>query len=920
MILHAFELTYVGRFRETVRLGPFAPGLNVLAAPNESGKSTSIRAAARALFDRHTTKSDELKSLQPAGTDLAPRIAVEFETAAGRFRIEKTFLQSPRSLLKQWQSGAWQPLAEADLADQRVQALLQSSLPGKGATKPEHWGFLGFLWARQGEPAEWPGLDDEAVGQRIRARLARVELDPVIEQLRARLATTSESLLTSGGKPKVGGPLAIAEADLAALDTSLATLRQTRDDLDYAYQHHQQADADVARLEKEHADRSTATTALRDQATAAERLRNELDVRQQALLHAQEKLTALAADADALALRRTEHTAAQAALAAAESSTLTATKAHADLRSRLDTTQDERPRRENALAALRTRHQRLQSLLKLRQLTATVTAFEKQLAAATAFAAEIAHLEAKKAKLPALTPAKLRKLEDLADSVRTLRTQVQALGLTVELTPEAAATIMLDASAAAEISNFKSQIELAPDAAAEIPNFKSQIELAPGELHRLQRPQSLDLHLAGWGRVVIRSGAQDAQTAAADLTKAETSLREALAAAEIASVEAARDAVAARKDLESQLKTAHAALIPHLGDHDSLAALRETAATATRRAEAQSATLAPTAEEQALGLTALETAEAGEAEALPAAENAFRTFGKQLDQLAADERAAAQHVSAAEKLQSTHRATLRTLETQIADLTGRYPDGLDAAKKAAQLAFAQAEARVIATKAELPPDFEKLPERTKRAATGLQQIVNDLTSRRSERDEAKGKLETLGGQGIYSRETELEEKKAEALLRRDAARAQAWCARLAHDLIEHRKQAATKAVLTPLEQRLTAAFADLTGDTTREVFLDEHLQIAGIGRTRDTSHAFENLSQGAKEQLLLCLRLAVAQELSADEPQVLILDDVLVNTDPVRQERILDVLGTQATRLQILILTCHPDRYRGVGQPLTFTV
>jgi exonuclease SbcC len=59
------------------------------------------------------------------------------------------------------------------------------------------------------------------------------------------------------------------------------------------------------------------------------------------------------------------------------------------------------------------------------------------------------------------------------------------------------------------------------------------------------------------------------------------------------------------------------------------------------------------------------------------------------------------------------------------------------------------------------------------------------------------------------------------------------------------------------------------------------------------------------------LRLAVAHPLSADEPQVLILDDVLVNTDQVRQERI---LAAQAARLQIIILTCHPDRYRGVGQ------
>jgi uncharacterized protein YhaN len=46
---------------------------------------------------------------------------------------------------------------------------------------------------------------------------------------------------------------------------------------------------------------------------------------------------------------------------------------------------------------------------------------------------------------------------------------------------------------------------------------------------------------------------------------------------------------------------------------------------------------------------------------------------------------------------------------------------------------------------------------------------------------------------------------------------------------------------------------------------------------------------------------------------------VLVNTDPVRQERVLDLLRSQAEHLQILILTCHPDRYRGVGQPIQMT-
>lgn len=896
MILHSLEITHVGRFRETVRLGPFAPGLNVLAAPNESGKSTALHAAARTLFDRHSTRSEEIKAFQPVGTSLAPRVVVEFETRAGRFRLAKTFLQKPESQLHQSRSGSWELIAEADAADQRVQSLLQSSLPGRGATRPEHWGFLGFLWARQGEPAAWPGLDDAEVGQRIRARLARVELDPVIEQLRLRLATAAENIITATGQPRTGGPLREAEDDLAAIDANLTSLRHTRADLDEALQRYQQSEAEVARLEKEHTERSAAAATLREQTLAAERLRGELDARQQALTTAQEKLTTVTSDSDTLARLQRDQIDTQTSLTQARTSAQIAEQALSELRTRLDQAQSDQPRHETALQSLRNGHQRLQSLIKLREQSTSTAALAKQLKKAEAASTAIAALEVKKIQLPALAPAKLKKLEELAESVHTLRTRLQALGLTVELTPDK-----------------KAGFENLGDKAS------PQQTLPAGKTTRLQSPQALDLQLVGWGRVVIRSGSHDAQSVAADLTKAETDLQESLQQAGVSTLQAARETVTARKDLEAQLKTATAALDPHLGEHETIEDLRQFAATAARRTEALTASLAPTDDEQARNLTDLEATEAAQAESITDAESRLDAFNKQLAKLRTDERAANQTALQANKQAGEHESRQRTLEAQIKVIADRYPDGLDGAKTAAQLAFAQAEARVVATKAELPADFERLPERNKRAAASLQQIINDLQARRTDRDQAQGTLEILGGQGLYSRETELEEKKAEATLRRDAAQARGWSARVAHDLIEHRKQAATKAVLAPLEKRLTTAFAELTGDTARQVFLNERLQVTGIGRTKEEAYAFDQLSQGAKEQLLLCLRIAVAQELATEEPQVLILDDVLVNTDPVRQDRILDALSAQAVRLQILILTCHPDRYRGVGQAHTLT-
>ncbi len=138
------------------------------------------------------------------------------------------------------------------------------------------------------------------------------------------------------------------------------------------------------------------------------------------------------------------------------------------------------------------------------------------------------------------------------------------------------------------------------------------------------------------------------------------------------------------------------------------------------------------------------------------------------------------------------------------------------------------------------------------------------------------------------------------------------------DLIARRKHAATRTVLGPLQERLGARFAEVSGEQDRHIFLDESLRVRGLGRKEADLVAFDELSQGAKEQLLLCLRLAVAEELAASPaagPQSLVLDDVLVNTDVARQRRVLDVLANAAAGgLQILVCTCHPDRYRGVGE------
>ena len=64
--------------------------------------------------------------------------------------------------------------------------------------------------------------------------------------------------------------------------------------------------------------------------------------------------------------------------------------------------------------------------------------------------------------------------------------------------------------------------------------------------------------------------------------------------------------------------------------------------------------------------------------------------------------------------------------------------------------------------------------------------------------------------------------------------------------------------------------------------------------------------------MYLATRLALAEVLGRDERQLVVLDDVLTATDAGRLARVMNVLEEAAQRLQVLILTCHPERYRGL--------
>ena len=97
-----------------------------------------------------------------------------------------------------------------------------------------------------------------------------------------------------------------------------------------------------------------------------------------------------------------------------------------------------------------------------------------------------------------------------------------------------------------------------------------------------------------------------------------------------------------------------------------------------------------------------------------------------------------------------------------------------------------------------------------------------------------------------------------------------------------------------------------------EVEIDSDLSICS--RTLDgRTVPYESLSGGAKEQLGILARLAGASLVAKEDAVPVLIDDALGFTDPDRLAKMSTVFNSMGSHGQVIVLTCTPARYDGVG-------
>jgi len=871
MRIRSISLTNVRRFAgNTARIDGIADGITVLAAPNESGKSTFFDALHALFFQSHASANREVKALQPHSGG-AVTVAAEIETEDGRFRIDKTWLARRGARVADAATGRL--IAQDDEAEAWIDRLVAGGLGGPA----------GLLWVRQGAASLAPAGSGAAERRDWESALAARrdlmstlagEIDAMtggrrMDHVRAICRESLEALATATGKPKAGGAWKEAEDEVQDLRAVRDTLAHQVSELSKALAERRRVEDERARLDdpEDRAARDAALEAAEAGKAAAEAHAGRITAAtREVRIAALERDAAAGTWATLAGLDRAVEDAARDEAAAAG--------AEDEAGARREAAESEARVAAEGAAVAETEVTRLRAALDRARRAADIRAAAERLAEAEARLAQAetrasarAEAQARLAAAP-IDPAGLGAMEKAAAEVERLRAQRDALAVTLTARYDGAARIRLG------------------DAA-----------LPDGQGVPLHGRAILDL--PGIGALSVDTGGRGAEQQIAErLDAAERRLDGLLAAAGVARLSEARAALAARSEAEAALHLADeilAGIAPQgvEGLRAEVSALALAAGTSGEPEEVGD----PAALADALR-GALHEAEAARArreaarERLGEAERAFAEAhtAHRLARAARSEAEAARispEIHAAQKAEAAER--LARAEAELAE-AGSLRDALEAAA----------------------PDLETCRAELARARGAVRATESRLRTLSEQSHRLDGLIRGRAEDGVEERLAEIEgrlgvaEARAARLAREVAALQRLECA------LDEARRAARDTYFEPVRRELLPLLALIHGEA--DLTLDD-ASLLPVALTRDGQpEVLDILSGGTAEQIAILTRLAFARLFArAGKSVPVILDDALVHSDDDRIERMFTALHRVAGDQQILVFTCRSRAFSRLG-------
>jgi len=414
------------------------------------------------------------------------------------------------------------------------------------------------------------------------------------------------------------------------------------------------------------------------------------------------------------------------------------------------------------------------------------------------------------------------------------------------------------------------------------------------------------IELPGLGRLAIAPGGLDLpalRRAAAELSDRQSALLQRLG---LASLDAAEARHQAQRLLAGDIRAASASL-KSLAPRGLDALRGESDAQLARARETENALAQlPPAPADAASLPGIAQAESAE----DAARHAVEQLAGQLNQarLAAGNADTSYAAAAREAAAAQAQLDVPERAARLAAANAGLTDAL------AQQAALAARIETLNRQVEAArPDFLKQDvERYRRSA---EQHEKRFAERRDALLKLDVELQAAGALGLDERRAEIERDLAQA--RRRSAELRRRAVALDHllTLLRAKRRSLTLRLQAPLQKHLNRYLQLLFPQASLEI--DENLSPGPLTRNGSQgpeSGDFETLSFGAREQMGVISRLAYADLLKeAGRPTLVILDDSLVHSDAARLAQMKRVLFDAATRHQILLFSCHPEKWRDLG-------
>lgn len=890
MIIRSIRVADWRCFLDAVEVGPLDDGLHIIYAPNAIGKSTLFEALQRVLLDGHKVTGKEVEAIRPWGRQLAPKVTLEFVHQGQEYRITKQFLDNQSALLERKENDKYERFAEGVAADEKTRELLTKNPPGRGLARLDNWGLAQILWASQGNLTLEKLSGDLVTDIRglLNTQVSHTATGPIEKQIEERYL----EVYSPRGKIKTGKDA----PPLVHLKESIEDAEEARriawnqclafEDASWGVE-----ESRACRAQARH-DADEMSKSLRDARTVVETYRQIVAEKDQLV----EKVTAAEAQYKVIKQQIDTIKATQVELSVARKDVNTIASDLPLKEREVQDREQEARRLKSALEDARKGREKVDSAKRLAEAARRFDECRRELLSLNELIKKVKKTE------KALAERREKRSTFVAPDVKILRAVLKALRerdeaqvridaslITLEIVPRHSGSVEVIAG---EITGI---ISLTPEEPTQI---KGSPEIV-AEIAEVAR-------LRAWGPTGSIEEHRDAQAKAASRLR---ELTEPYGTTDVEALESlvdkakGLDAEVAESETELQTLLSGASLVELLQNRSVLegSLAQFTDAHSDWAKKVPNSLMLETAADK-IETTFISTVEGLEDEWEKA-------------QIALTAVAGHREILARQQKDGLRRVD--SLVSKIAELTidGKSPSEREAMLQKATMAWDAAQNRLKDINSQLESYGENptaIVERMEAQLEGANQASNEAREKEV-REETK--LESLCTQGVYSLLSLAEERLAQLAeeIKREEIRIEA--VRLLHDTVATCRAEAVASISSPVEAVATRTLRRISGRKIGNIKVGEEFRpSAVVPDAMSETVQVDNLSGGEKEQLYLATRLALADVLAKDDRQMLVFDDVLTATDSGRLARIMTILEEAAQRLQIIILTCHPERYRGLKQ------